>query len=358
MRVIRRFPFIRTLLALSAGLILVTTIVLGLLRLDRVSVAPGLLAGGSAPVHAPRAGLIEKTLVHSGETVVAGQPLLQFDTRDLTVESARRQAAIEALETRRGAAITESKHLAQSVHPKELEESARHAERTRVMQAQAELSAQAISRLGQEGIAGQLQVEQSELDRKLAAMSVTAADEAGKLLRERQQARHDELTAEIRRLEEEIEAERVVRQGVLKAIEDSLVRAPTDGVVATSRVEEIAGRAVLAGDEILTLAVSAPTRFEGTLSDRARPPVRLNQRVRIRLEGYPWLLYGTLQGKVVRVSDGRETDAGFAVEIEIDPATAPGPLSDGMRGTARIVVDERVSLLRLLFENVTGRGGV
>ena len=357
MRVIRRFPFIRTLLALSAGLVLVTTLALGLLRLDRVSVAPGLLSGGSTPVYAPLSGLIGKTLIRSGETVRAGQPLLRFDTHDLTVESARRQAAIAALQTRRDAAIAESTHLAQAVHPKEREESARHAERTRLMQAQAELSAQAISRLGEQGIAGQLQVEQSELDRKLAANSVTGADKAGELLLERQRARHDELAAEIRRLEEEIEAERVMREAALKAIEDSMVRAPADGVVATSHVEEIAGRAVRAGDEILRLEVSAPTRFEGTLSDRARPPVRLEQRVRIRLEGYPWLLYGTLQGKVVRVSDRRESDDGFPVEIEIDPRSAPGHLADGMRGTARIVVDEKISLLRLLFENVTGRSG-
>jgi multidrug resistance efflux pump len=357
MRVIRRLPFIRTLLALSAGLILATTIVFGLLRLDRVSVAPGLLAGGSAPLYAPRDGLIEKAFVRSGETVKTGQPLLQIDTRDLTVESARRQASIEALETRRGAAIAESRHLEGAVHPKEREESARQAERSRIRQTQAELSAQAITRLGQEGIAGQLQVEQSELERKLAAVSVAEADEAGKLLRERQRARQDGLEAEIRRLEEEIEAERVVREAVVKAIEDSLLRAPAAGVVATSRVDEISGRAVRAGDEILRLAVSAPTRFEGMLSDLARPPVRLHQRVRIRLEGYPWLLYGTLQGEVVRVSDRRESAAGFPVEVELDPATAPGPLADGMRATARIVIDEKVSLLRLLFENVMGRSG-
>jgi hypothetical protein len=45
------------------------------------------------------------------------------------------------------------------------------------------------------------------------------------------------------------------------------------------------------------------------------------------------------------------------VEIEIEPAGAPGPLREGMAGTARIIVEEKVSLGRLFLERLTGNAG-
>jgi hypothetical protein len=40
--------------------------------------------------------------------------------------------------------------------------------------------------------------------------------------------------------------------------------------------------------------------------------------------------------------------------VTIDPATAPGSLFEGMEGVARIILEEDVTLLRLLVENVSG----
>jgi len=357
MPITRRPPLLRTLLALSAGLLLVSAGLGVFLRLDRVSVAPGLLTGGSVAICVPRDGMIEKVLIRSGQTVRAGEPLVQIDTRQLQLEAASRLSAIDALEIRRRAAVAGLGHLQDAVQPKEREEAARHQEGSRLRLAQAEISAEATARLGSEGITGQLQVRQAELDRRIAAVAVEEAEQAVSLLQERHSAQRDAIAADIRRLEEEIHAESVQRDATVKTIEDSLLRASSDGVVATERVAELAGRSVRAGEEILRLAVAAPTRFEGMLSDLARTPVRPQQRVKIRLDGYPWLLHGTLKGQVVRVSERREAGAGFPVEVELDPATAPGLLTEGMRGTARIVVEEKISLLRLLLESATGRTG-
>jgi len=358
MPVRRRLPLIRTLMSLGAGLVLVTAAALTLLRLDRIRVAPGLLRGGSTPIFAPHDGLIETVLVRAGETVQPGTPLLQLDTRELVAAAARSQSAIETLRIRRSASLAQQTHLEGTVQPREREEAGRQVERARLKRTQAEIAAEATSRLGEAGIAGQLQVRQSELDLKLAAVALTDAEQAVTLLRERQRAQLDALAAEVLRLSGEIDAETTQGKATLAKIDDSLLRATVGGVVATEHLDELSGRSVHAGDEILRLAVATPGMFEGMLSDDARAQVRPDQRVRIRLEGYPWLIYGTLKGRVVRVSDRRESEAGYPVEVELDPASAPGLLSDGMRGTARIVIGDKVSLLRMLLESATGKIGV
>ena len=76
----------------------------------------------------------------------------------------------------------------------------------------------------------------------------------------------------------------------------------------------------------------------------------------IRREGYPWMVYGSLAGRVEHVSDRREPSGGFPVTIAIDRATAPGELYEGMRGEARVIIEQKVSLGRLLLERITEPG--
>ena len=45
------------------------------------------------------------------------------------------------------------------------------------------------------------------------------------------------------------------------------------------------------------------------------------------------------------------------MEIELEPAAAPGPLNDGMRGTARITIGRRLSLLQMFLESAAGKAG-
>ncbi len=356
MPVRRRLPFIRTLLALTSLLLLGVLGATTLWRLERICVAPGSLSGGSVTVCAPRDGLVAEVMVRSGQRARAGDPLLRLDTRELAVEADRRAATLDAMETSRRSGATRLKHLMHEVHPREREDAARAVERSELKLSQAEIAAQAIARLGQEGIAGQLQVRQSELDRRLAAVGVTEARQTLSLLAEKQRSERDALEADIRRLEEEIKAERVQREAVLSRIEASLVRAGAEGVVVTPEMDELVGRAVRAGDEILRLGIAGPRLFVGVLSDTARAQVRPHQPVKIRLEAYPWLLHGTVRGEVVGVSD-RRAEAGFPVEIELEPSAAIGPLNDGMRGTARIAIGERMSLLRLFLESAAGKAG-
>jgi multidrug resistance efflux pump len=348
---------LRLLVGMSLALLLTTGGILAFFRIDRVGIAPGALEGGTRQVCAPRDGIVAEVKVAPGGRVEAGQELVEVDRRDLVSSAAALFAEIEALRADRGARLGEVARLRREVHPRELQEARSAEARARLKLDQAEAAAAAMAVLGREGLAGKLQVDQAETDRKLAALALQESERAVPLLEARQRARIEALEAEVQRLEGDIESRRLERERTLKAIEESTVRAPVAGVVTASGLRELPGRAVKAGDELLRIAGATPDRFRGSLDDTGRAVVRPDQPAKIRLEGYPWLLHGTLRGRVARVSDRREEGGGFAVEIEVDPATAPGPLREGMRGVARIIVEERVSLGRLFLEEATGRLG-
>lgn len=353
----RRLPFLRTLLILVTLFLLASAAALGLLRMDRVVLAPGRLAGGSAAVCSPRDGIVADVTARGGAPVRAGDVLLKLDTRELEAEAAGHLARLEGLRGERQARLAEIKRFEEAVHPRERDQARGTIERARVEQRRTDLEADATARLGEEGIVGRIQVEKADLDRKLAAMTLERAQEDVGLLDAQQRAALESLSAEIRRLDGEMEAERVAREDSLESVRTSALSAPVGGTVVASRLEDLPGRAVKKGDEILRVQLGSPGKFEGTLNDAGRASARPGQKAKIRLDAYPWLIHGTLKGRVARAAEVRGDTGGFPIEIEIDPATAPGPLREGMAGTARIVVEEKVSLGRLFLERLAGRSG-
>jgi membrane fusion protein (multidrug efflux system) len=351
----RRRPLLRTLLVLIGLLIVSTTGILVLWRLDRVVLAPGAMTGGSVSVCAPREALIARVPVRSGRTVKSGDLLVELDTRDLEAEAKVRLARMDGLDAERAARRSERVRLVDGVFPQETAEARAEVERARVELDRADLEAKAAARLGEQGVIGRIQVDRAELDRRLASMGLDRAVQAVSILEAEHRARVDLLSAEERRLEGDLAAERAAREAILASIESSRIRAPVPGTVVADRLAELPGRAVRRGDEILRLGTDKPLRFEGLLSDAGRASTKKGQRARIRLDGYPWLVHGTLEGRVENVSDRRGDEGGFRVEVEVAPSGGPGPLREGMRGVARIAIEERVRLGRLLLERLTER---
>ncbi len=351
----RRLPLFRPLLALTAGLMLAAVAILVFWRFDRVAPAPGLLAGGSHRVTSPRDGLIATVRVAPGQQVAAGEEVIRLDTRDLEAAAASLLAETEALQADRDAALAERRHLEEKEHPEEIAEARASLRSARLKDERAEESARAIRTLGKEGLASGLEVSETELARDLAAIALEEAERAIPVLEARQRARIEALAARVRQIEGEIASKRVQRELALQAIHDSAICAPAGGAVTTGNLDELPGRAVEAGEELLRLATGRPERFDALLTDAGRAVVRPGHPVKIRLDGYPWLIHGTLRGRVVRVSERRAEGGGFPVEIAVDEESAPGPLREGMRGVARIVIDEKVSIGRLFIEKITGR---
>ncbi len=353
----RRLPLMRTLLILIALLVLTCAAVLGFWRIDRVVIADGRLEGGSIAVCSPRDGVVAEVLVRGGLAVKAGDALVRLDRRELEAEAAGRLARFQGLEAERNSKLAELRRIEGAVQPRERDEARAAAERARIEQRRTDLEADATARLGEEGIVGRLQVEKAALDRKIAAMGLERAERDIHLVEAQQRATVEGMTADIRRLEGEMDAERVARDALLENIRASSVGAPVAGIVVATRLEDLSGRAVGKGEELLRVQVGSPGKFAGMLTDAGRASAKSGQLVKIRLDAYPWLIHGTLKGRVARASERRGDRGGFPVEIDIEPSTAPGVLREGMAGTARIVVEEKVSPGRLFLERLTGPGG-
>ena len=346
----------RLLAFLVASFVLCGGAVLLFWRIDRVVVSPGMLAGGTVQACAPRGGVVAAVLVRAGQAVRAGEVLLRLDVRDLEAEAAGRLARLEGLRGELEARIAERRRLVESVHPREREEAAGVLEQARVGEERAGIETTAAQRLGEQGIVGRIEVRKAELDLKLASMARARAEEGIALLDAQHRAALEALDAEEWRLEGEIEAERIGWEAAVARIAASDIRAPVDGTVEGEGLADLVGGAVSEGEDVLRVRREAPGRFEGALADAGRASVREGQPATIRLDGFPWLIHGTLRGTVERVAERRRAAAGFAVEIAIAGGKdGPGPLQEGMSGTARIQVGERVALGRLLLERVTGR---
>jgi multidrug resistance efflux pump len=352
----RRLPFLRLVLGLSAALLLTVVAGFWLVRIDRVATAPGRLAGGSVPVRAPVPGRIASVSVAAGAAVEAGQPLLRLETAALEAEAEQLAVRLETLQEQAKAQREEGRRLAGEVHPREREQAERAVERGRLELAQAEVKAQAMANLGAEGLAGRLDVEEAELARQLAAMALEEAQRAVPLLATRQETQLSEIAISVSALEGEFAEEQSRLRETRRLLDDSTVVAEAAGIVVGNDLEELQGRQVAAGDELLRLAVAPAERFEGTLTDTGRALARPGLTVKIRMDGYPWLIHGTLGGRVERISDRRDTSGGFPVTISLDRDSAPGDLYEGMRGEARVVIEHKVSLGRLLLERLTEPG--
>jgi hypothetical protein len=96
---------------------------------------------------------------------------------------------------------------------------------------------------------------------------------------------------------------------------------------------------------------AVPRRFLGVVPSEEGAGLRPGQTAAIRLESYPWMREGTLEGRVAFV-DERSGGSALAVTLTVDPASAPGPLVSGLRGEARIATGETESLGRLLVSRL------
>ncbi len=107
-----------------------------------------------------------------------------------------------------------------------------------------------------------------------------------------------------------------------------------------------AGPSAAPGD---TGAAPVPGRFVAVAEDGARLRLYAGQTAAVRLEAYPWMHKGTLSARVASVAAMPGGGKGLRVTLTVDPASAPGPLLEGLRGEARIATGHTELLGRLLF---------
>jgi multidrug resistance efflux pump len=341
------------LLLLCAALVFASLGLLWLVQIDRIVVARGRLAGGSVSVRAPFDGRVAAVLVTSGAEVSEGTPLVRLETLAIETQAKAAAARIEGLLERQRALDQERQHLVSEVHPAELEEAERSIRRARLELDRAQKKEQTLEQLERDGLTTRLELEDAAIARELAGVALESAERAQPALQARQRSSLDQIEADREAVASRLAEERASEEDLRARTEQATVTAPQHGIVIGDVLLELRGQAVGKGQELLRLAVGAAERFEGVLGDQARPMIHSGLGVKIRLEGYPWLLHGSLMGRVAVVSDRRD-QGGFPVEVALGETSRMGRLYEGMQGEARIVVEEQVSLARLLIERLAG----
>jgi len=350
----RRVTLLRPVLILGAAFAIAVVAVLFVIRVDRVVVVKGRMTGGTVAVYAPYGGHVDRVLVQPGDRVEKGQPLVEMQSGPLRAEESQLASRIEVLTLRLENERAERDRMLTHVHRAESEQARRAIEKSRLELGSAETRFQLTKQLREEGLATKLEYDAAELAFKLAALALEQAEEESPLLLSRQRAELDTRAKEIQALEGQIAEERAALTEIRRKLSLASVCADTSSVVLGTRLFDLEGQTVNEGDELLRLSVGSAVRFEGLVSDNGRALARAGLPVKIRLEGYPWLIHGSMAGRLDFIADRRDDGAGFPVKISFDPSTAPGPVYEGMAGQARIVVEKKVLLGRLIAEKVAG----
>jgi membrane fusion protein, adhesin transport system len=408
----RHSPAAKWLVLLLSALVLAAVGWSGLARVDQVVTAAGAVrpAGKVKLVNHPTGGRVSAVLVADGDHVAVGQPLLEIDPEQLQSEVEKRRSDWQALAAA-GArlegeaagtvpsfppelaaarpdlvaaqtSLHEARTTAFTAERRSLEEVIRQREReVHSADGQARQSAAslkilkeqeaAVAKLAGKGYFPQLrylslQREVAETEGLVAsaredkAIAEAALAEAVSRLDALERDRRAKVLGELA----EIAADRDRAAESLAQAEAELrnrvLRAPAEGVVQDLAVAA-PGQAVRPNEEILKIVPSTGgLLIESLVASLDIGQVRVGQEARIKLLAYDHIRYGTLDGRVERISaDATPDQQGrlfYKVQIraERDHLGAEAgalPLTPGMAAEIDLRIGER-SILSYLTDRV------
>ncbi|HEX5726544.1 MAG TPA: HlyD family efflux transporter periplasmic adaptor subunit, partial [Longimicrobiaceae bacterium] len=222
-------------------------------------------------------------------------------------------------------------------------------ERTRQMAAQSLVPATDVERAEEEYLQRRYAVENGRT--AITNNEIQLASQRAALL-DLEQRRSDEGQRGLVALRN---AHHALRAAVSGWEQENLLRAPVDGTVSFFR--ELRANQFVASAEALVAVVPAGGGLVGqvSLSGTGAGKVEAGQRVIIRLDGYPYREYGTLEGRVERISllgfqpDARTPEVTYQAEVSLPRGLVTSydrslEFRQEMRGEVDVVTEE----LRLL----------
>lgn len=142
------------------------------------------------------------------------------------------------------------------------------------------------------------------------------------------------------------------------------LKAPVDGKIGPVLIGQ-QGETVTPGQSLLRLIPNGPLIAEVRIANRDIGLVKPGQRVKLKLEAFPYTEHGVIEGEVRTVPPESETEEGShesfyraLVSLKTQSVTKEGlqiPLLSGMTGTAEVVT-ERKTVLQLILSPFTGSG--
>jgi membrane fusion protein (multidrug efflux system) len=319
----------------------------------------------------PAAGRVVRSMLNLDEEVNEGALLIEFDTRserlELEQSKATSMAAEQELAVIRDQITNKKQELAASGLVDEV--AVREAREKEAEIAPRHRLAEQRAQLAQKSPSGSI----SELEKLERVTDVDALDYASRAqslaivrLGREQAVRRQTFTAQLLGLQrEELRVEGQLRE--LKVASDRLAyqiekkqyRAPASGRLVDV-VELAAGDFIADGQRLGTiLAINADVRVRARFPKEMVGIIQPGQTAQLKLDGYPWTIYGTVPAKVARVG----TEPGIAatpeaipgtVRVELDIQTPADPriqLQHGLTATVEVEV-ARVSPVALLMRAI------
>ena len=312
-------------------------------------------------IESPVAGRVFESRMVLGKEVVAGEVLLRLDsdTDQFALREEREKLAaldpeLTALRAQEANVVQASQEEAHTALAAADEVRAR----LREAQAPARYAEQELARLEvlySEHLISKRDYEQgrAESQRTRAAadslqLSLARMEQEQKTRASDRSAALDQIRAQIARIEGQSRGSRAAVLRLTAVADRQLIRAPASGIlgeVATLRPGSVvqAGQrigVVVPSGRLMAVAQFAPSSALG----RIRP----SQSARLRLDGFPWAQYGTVDARVTRVAN-EIRDGSVRVELAVAaPANPAIRLEHGLPGSVEVAV-ERVAPLTLLL---------
>src|SRR5271168_31059 len=319
------------------------------------------LDSATYPVEATLAGRVVRTNLRVGEVVHAGQVLVEIDPVSGQLELRQQVAAVQGLEpelSRLRAQIAAEGQ--EGIEERKANDVAGEEARNRVRESEAmikydEAELSRTQKLQHEGLAPQRDVEKAEAELRRQRAATAALENSARRVIQEQSIRDRERDVRVARLNGEIATLQAQRDNLNTGIDRSKyeierreIRAAIDGYIGESAVLR-PGAVLQAGEKLGSIVPAgqlvAAAQFPASAAfGRIRP----GQAARLRMDGFPWTEFGSVNATVSQVAQ-EIRDGNVRVEFQIQPTSEfRGKLEHGMPGTVEVAV-ERVTPLSLIL---------
>lgn len=236
----------------------------------------------------PVEGAVDQVLVQPGQHVRAGQVLatLRYPERQTALATQQLQLQQQELARQQRQLTQQQQELARQQRQVALERSHQRVQETKEQLAIEERDFQNLSRLAAQGAIGRQQVQRQEDRVRTARTALRDAQAAEKdALLARQNAKIAEQTAQVAANTATVDIQRtqLERQRVVQQLQDSVITAPTDGVILNVNVKN--GEGVQLRTELLTMGDPRQESVQLQLSTLDAARVRINQPARVSVIG-------------------------------------------------------------------------
>jgi membrane fusion protein (multidrug efflux system) len=305
------------------------------------------------PVEAPISGRVIAVAVRLGSEVRQGELLVELDSEQIRFQleeaRAKRVGLVSQLDSleKQIQAQTQALGQARRAESSAVEEVRAQYDEAASVAKLAEDEAERIERIYEQGLVSDSERKRaaSEAEQKRsAALAIRRSLERLGADRRFDQSEKQALLAELERQAEVLQSDIATLEASTARLEHQLelhrITAPVSG-----RLGEVVtlqeGSYVESGDRLAAVIPAGVVRVVAEYDPQdALGRVRSNQMARLRLDGFPWVQYGSLPATVDRVAT-EPSNGKIRVELQVDPDHSfPVPLQHGLPGILEINVEK------------------